>query len=482
MTVDWLLFILVLTAGLYMAWNIGANDVANAIGTSVGSGALTLRNACIIAAIFEFTGAFFFGSHVTDMMQEGIVNPDFFINKPTVFVFGMLSALIAAGIWLQLASYFGWPVSTTHAIVGAIVGFGVIVGGTEAVHWDNVLYIAGGWIFSPFIGGFISYLIFNTLRKRIFYAPCPVTAAKSLTPILVFVVVSTLGIIVIFNGLKNIHLNLSFFEAFLISTCLGFIGSGIAWITVRRIITPSGELKEAPDYSPTAIMALEKAYKHLKKMRKETKGEMAYKVTQLLHGVERLTKETQKKERIGSSDYITVEKIFGYLQVMSACALAFAHGANDVANAIGPLSAAVSVLNSGVVALSSTPIPTWTLALGGAGIIFGLATWGWRVIETIGKKITELTPSRGFSAEFGAALTIVFASRLGLPVSTTHILVGSVLGVGMARGLEALDLRTTRDIFISWIVTVPAGALLSIVCFYLLDFIFAGKTLSGQLF
>lgn len=454
-----------------MSWNIGANDVANAIGTSVGSGALRLRNAVIIAAIFEFCGAFFFGSHVTDMIQEGIVKPEVFVGDPRIFVFGMLSALIAAGLWLQIASFFGWPVSTTHSIIGAVVGFGAVVGGIDSVNWDNVIYISSGWVLSPFIAGFIGFFIFSMLRRKIFFAPCPVKAAKKLTPVIVFIFVGTLGLI-LSNGLKNIDYRPTTLESLLISFALGSIASLISKILVDKVVTPSGELTKAPDYSPEAITALQKARKHLKKLRKETKGETAYRVTQLLYDVDQLNNETQKREMIGSADYASVERIFGWLQMMSACTMAFAHGANDVANAIGPLSAAVTVLMSGAVALTSTPIPTWTLALGGFGIILGLATWGWRVIETIGKKITELTPSRGFSAEFGAAFTIVFASRLGLPVSTTHILVGSVLGVGMARGIEALNLSTTRDIVISWVITVPAGALISICCFYTLDFLF----------
>lgn len=470
-TVDLILFTITICAGLYMSWNIGANDVANAIGTSVGSGALRIRNAVIIAAIFEFCGAFFFGSHVTNMVQEGIVKPEVFVGDPRIFVFGMLSALIASGVWLQIASFFGWPVSTTHSIVGAVVGFGAIVGGVDSVNWDNVVFISSGWIFSPLIAGFIGYFIFTILRRRIFFAPCPVKAAKKLTPIIVFIFVGTLGVI-LSNGLKNIDYKPTFLESVLISFILGSIASVIAKILVNRVATPSGELTQAPDYSPEAITALQKARKHLKRLRKETKGETAYRVTQLLYDVDKLKNETEKREVIGSADYASVERIFGWMQVMSACTMAFAHGANDVANAIGPLSAAVTVLMSGVVALDSTPIPTWTLALGGFGIVVGLATWGWRVIDTIGKKITELTPSRGFSAEFGAAFTIVVASRLGLPVSTTHILVGSVLGVGMARGIEALNLSTTRDIVISWVITVPAGATISICCFYLLDFLF----------
>lgn len=470
-SVDTVLLIVTICAGLYMSWNIGANDVANAIGTSVGSGALRLRHAVIIAAIFEFCGAFFFGSHVSDMIQDGIVNPSVFAGDPMIFVLGMLSALIASGLWLQIASFFGWPVSTTHSIIGAVVGFGAIVGGVSSVNWSNVLFISSAWVFSPLIGGLISYLIFSMLRKRIFFALCPVTAAKKLTPFIIFAFVTTLGIIIL-NGLKDVKYHFSFFESVLTSIGLGIVAALIGAVLVRRVITPSGELTEAPDYSPEAITALHKAKKHLSRLKKHTQGESSYKVREMLYGVDSLMKESEKREMIGSADYASVERIFGYLQMMSACTMAFAHGANDVANAIGPLSAAVSVLLSGSLLSTAAPIPMWTLALGGFGIILGLATWGWRVIETIGKKITELTPSRGFSAEFGATLTIVFASRLGLPVSTTHILVGSVLGVGMARGIEALNLNTTRDIAISWVVTVPAGAAISICCFYLLSHIF----------
>lgn len=466
-----ILLILAICAGFYMAWNIGANDVANAIGTSVGSGALRLRNAVIIAAIFEFCGAFFFGSHVTGMIQEGIVKPEVFASDPKIFVFGMLSALIASGLWLQIASYFGWPVSTTHSIIGAVVGFGAVVGGFDSVNWENVAFISTGWLLSPLISGFISFYIFTLLRRRIFFAPCPVSAAKKLTPLIVFVFVGTLGLMLC-NGLKDINYKTTFLGSLGISLVLGSAGALLSKLLVNRVATPSGELTKAPDYSPEAIISLEKAKKHLKNLRKETKDETAYRVTKILYEVDRLQSETKKREMIGSADYASVEKIFGWIQVMSACAMAFAHGANDVANAIGPLSAATTVLLSGTLSVGVASIPTWTLALGGLGIITGLATWGWRVIDTIGRKITELTPSRGFSAEFGAAFTIVFASRLGLPVSTTHILVGSVLGVGLARGIEALNLSTTRDIVISWVITIPAGALISVCCFYILNFLF----------
>ena len=375
MTVDTILLLIVLIAGFYMAWNIGANDVANAIGTSVGSGALSLRQAVIVAATLEFCGAYFFGSHVTDMVQQGIVNSDIFLQSPLYFVFGMLSALIAAGLWLQIASYFGLPVSTTHSIVGAIVGFGTAVGGIEAVYWNNVAYIASAWVLSPLIAAFLAYLIFNILRKQIFYAPCPVIAAKAFTPKIVFVFTSTLSIIMLFRGLHNIHLDFGW--ALVISLAIGFFCALISLMCVRRIISPSDELQKSPAFQPETLTALEKATKQLKEARKAMKGEMAYRATLAIEEVKQLTDSAQQRPASSSTDYQIVERIFGYLQMMSACLMAFAHGANDIANAIGPLSAALTTLTTGVVMVDTTPIASWTLAFGGIGIIIGLATWGW---------------------------------------------------------------------------------------------------------
>lgn len=416
---DLILLILVIAAGIYMAWNIGANDVANAMGTSVGSGALTLKQAVIVAAVLEFTGAFFFGSHVSETIQKGIVDSAIFQN-PIVVVYGMLAALMAAGAWLQIASYYGWPVSTTHTIVGAVVGFGAAVGGIEAIYWENVSFIAFSWVLSPIMGGLISFAIFSVLRQHIFYAPFPVAAAKKITPFLVAGAVFILALIMLYNGLTNINLQLSFFQALgasIICSCIGYL---ICFQCLKGIKPSIG------------------------------------------------TKEASKREY---AEYAIVEKIFGYLQIITACLMAFSHGANDVANAIGPLAASLDILNTGVISQQAS-IPPWALAIGGFGIVIGLATWGWRVIETIGKKITELTPTRGFSAEFGAAVTILLASRLGLPISTTHTLVGAVIGVGLARGIEALDLRTIRYIIVSWLFTIPAGAFLAIGLFYIINLIF----------
>ncbi|UCH20196.1 MAG: inorganic phosphate transporter [Deltaproteobacteria bacterium] len=422
--------------GFYMAWNIGANDVANAMGTSVGSGALTLKRAVIVAGVLEFAGAFLVGSHVANTVRKGIVNPEIFMGDPTVFVLGMLAALLAAGAWLQIASYCGWPVSTTHSIVGAIVGFGLLVGGAQAVNWGKVISIAASWVISPLISATISFFIFLLLRKKIFRSATPVAAAKRLTPVLVFFVFAILTLVMVFKGLKNLHLHLSFFQALIAATAVGFVAALLSVFWVSRLKLSENSINLNHTENPADIKAMGVPHS------RNTVGR-------------------------GKNKYQDVEKIFVYLQILSACFVAFAHGANDVANAIGPLAAVVSVIKTGVVGLKAT-VPLWALVLGGIGIVFGLATWGWRVIETVGKKITELTPSRGFSATFGAAVTVVVASRLGLPISTTHTLVGAVMGVGLARGIEALNLNAIRDIVLSWVITIPAGAVFAIGIYYLL--------------
>lgn len=471
---EMMLLIFVILAGMYMAWNIGANDVANAMGTSVGSGALTLKQAVIVAAILEFSGAFFFGSHVSETIQKGIIDPQLFYRDPMILAYGMLSVLLAAGVWLQIASYNGWPVSTTHSIVGSLVGFGMVIGGVEAVYWENVVFIGTSWILSPLCGGIVSYSIFNLLRRKIFYASDPVKAAKKMTPPLVFFVFSALSLIMMYNGLQNVHLHLNFWQAASLSLAIGAIGFLVSYFAVQRISLPPSIAQKPVDYQPEVSNQLAKARKHLLNVKESSLGAVQYQVSELLEEVDLLSSSLKKREEETnreSVEYAIVERIFGYLQIISACLMAFSHGANDVANAIGPLSAAIAILTTGSVVFQ-TAVPTWALGLGGLGIVIGLATWGWRVIETIGKKITELTPTRGFAAEFGAALTILLATRLGMPISTTHTLVGSVIGVGMARGIEALDMRTTRHIVISWMVTVPAGAVITMGFFFLIKLIF----------
>ncbi len=458
--------ILVLVVGFYMAWNIGANDVSNAMGTSVGAGALTLRRAVILAAIFEFSGAFFVGGSVSETMQRGLIDTDMFLIDPTLLIIGMCSALLATGVWLQIASYFGWPVSTTHAIVGSIVGFGFIIGGTEAVRWEKFLPIVFTWVASPVISGIISYLIFSLLQKKILYALSPIEATKKLYPFLTFIVFFVFSLSLIFDGLGSLQLVLSFFDAILIAGFIGLVGAGISYKLVQKIQTPL-TYPNISSLKPQNIISLEKAAKHLQRVQSASGEGIHDEVSQLASQVCSLAQSIKKQTKFSekASEYKTVEKMFIYLQIFSACFVAFAHGANDVANAIGPVAAVLDVIKNGAVSDIGV-VPLWLLAFGGVAIVIGLATWGWRVIETIGKKITELTPTRGFCAEFGAATTILVASKLGIPLSTTHCLVGAVLGIGMAKGMRALNLGMLKEIFLSWVITIPASAGMSILIYY----------------
>ncbi|MBT8484047.1 MAG: inorganic phosphate transporter [Phycisphaerae bacterium] len=460
-----------------MAWGIGANDVANAMGTSVGSRALTLRKAVILAAILEFSGAFFAGTHVSETVRKGIVDPAIFAGDGMSFMLGMLAALLAAGVWLQIASYKGWPVSTTHSIVGAVVGFGVAYAGFAAIHWDKVGTIVASWVVSPLLSGIISFMIFRFLLRHIFASPHPVRSAKRLAPFLVCFVFTILSLAMLFKGLKNLKLDLSFPMALAISLGVGILFALIS-IRLLRFLTEDPDdagtgAPPAPD--PAVTRGLEKATKHLERARIAAPGAVKDEVSGVLDSLRQIRYDaTQARDfRTNTSQYRKVEKLFAYLQILSACFVAFAHGANDVANSIGPMSAIISVARAGGETIAAqAPVPVWVLAVGGLGIVLGLATWGWRVMLTIGRKITSLTPTRGFCAEIGAATTIVLASKLGLPISTTHTLVGAVLGVGLARGISALNLNTVRDIAISWVVTIPAGAGLTIVFFYALKMFF----------
>lgn len=471
MEVEAILKIAVLLIGFYMAWNIGANDVANAMGTSVGSKALTLLKAVILAAILEFCGAFFVGANVSETVQKGLVDPMAFEYNPMILALGMCSALLGAGVWLNIASFFGWPVSTTHAIVGAIIGFGAAVGGVDTVKWGEIGSIALSWIISPLFSGVLSYVLFITLQKQILFALKPIQATKKFMPLLVFIFLIVFCFALFFNGLKNVQISWYFPKTLSITLAVASLGAFLTYLFVKRIRAAKVEVEMTSEYTPQTLISLTKAIKHLQRVRISTLNDTNEKVTKILSDVRSLSHKIQEKTHVSEtfSEYRTVEKMFVYLQIMSACFVAFAHGANDVANAIGPVAAVLEIAKNNTISATAA-IPSWLLALGGIGIVLGLATWGWRVIDTIGKKITELTPTRGFCAEFGAATIILVASKLGLPISTTHCLVGSVLGVGLAGGLKALNLRTVREIVLSWVVTLPASALFSILFFYTLKF------------
>ena len=370
-----LLIILAGGFGFFMAWGVGANDVANAMGTSVGSKALTIRQAILIAMVFEFAGAYLAGGEVTSTIRKGIVDSAVFVDSPDLLVFGMLSALLAAGTWLMIASFMGWPVSTTHSIVGAIVGFAAVGVSVDAVNWSKVSTIVASWIVSPVIAGTISFAIFRSVQTLILIQDDPFERAKRYAPMYMFAVGFLMAMVTILKGLKHVFKD--------IGVSLTF-GESIVWAIMFGILV--------------AILG-----------------------SFLLARVER-DEALEEKNR-----FANVERVFAVLMIFTACSMAFAHGSNDVANAVGPLAAVVNVVNSGGDIAAKSAMPSWILLLGGAGIVFGLATYGYKVMGTIGRKITELTPSRGFAAELGAAATVVFASGTGLPISTTHTLVGAVL-------------------------------------------------------
>ncbi|MDG2107817.1 MAG: inorganic phosphate transporter [Woeseiaceae bacterium] len=396
--------------GLFMAWGIGANDVANAMAASVGSKALTIKQAIIIAAIFEFLGAVLAGGEVTSTIRKGIVDTDLMSGDPKLLIYGMLAALVAAGTWLLIASKNGWPVSTTHSIVGATVGFAAVGIGINAVQWSTVGEIVMSWVISPVTAGFIAYFLYQSVQWLILRHEDPVARARRYVPFYIFLAAFTITLVTILKGLKHVGIDLSMMDSYSLAFLLAIIIATIGAFFIQRI---------EPD------------------------------------------KKAEKK-----AAFHTVERIFGVLMIVTACAMAFAHGSNDVANAIGPVSAVISVAQTGIVSAKST-VSIWILILGGVGIVIGLATYGRHVIATVGTKITQLTPSRGFAAEVAASTTIVIASGTGMPISTTHTLIGAVLGVGLARGIDAIDLRVVSRVLVSWIVTIPAGAVLAIFFFFL---------------
>jgi PiT family inorganic phosphate transporter len=417
-----LFLILACLFGFFMAWGIGANDVANAMGTSVGAKALTLKQAIFVAMIFEFLGAYLAGGEVTATIRKGIIDPDVMSAEPQLMIYGMLSALLAAGTWLMIASVNGWPVSTTHSIVGAIVGFAAVGISVDAVHWGKVGTIVASWVVSPVLAGTISFGLFISVKTIILDSEDPFHRAKKYIPIYMWMVGFMISMVTLLKGLKHVDLDLDlglgsdFANAIPLSFGVGLLVAALGMILMRGI-------KDVPD---------------------------------------------------DMNRFASVERVFGVLMVFTACAMAFAHGSNDVANAVGPLAAIASTVQSGGEIVAKSAVPWWILMVGAVGIVLGLATYGWRVILTVGSKITELTPSRGFAAELGASATVVIASGTGLPISTTHTLVGAVLGVGFARGIGALNLRVIGTIFVSWLVTLPAGAGLAILFFFLFKAIFGG--------
>lgn len=395
-------------AGFYMAVNIGANDVANSMGTSVASGALTLRKAVVVAGVCNFVGAVLLGVYVTDTIRKGIINPAYFAPNPNVLIYGMIAVLLGAGGWVSIATYLKLPVSTTHSIVGALIGFGLLGAGIQGIQWKVVGAIILSWFISPIGGAGISYLLFTIIRRKILDTAHPFRAAKRVGPFFVGLVLFVIGFAVVYGVSKRLLGNPHFSYVLGIAAAIAIIGGLASYIFLGR-------------------------------------------------------------HALGENDeYEEMEELSKPLQVLSASYVALANGANDVANSIGPIAAIMAVMETQKVTMQ-VPVPIWVLGLGGIGLVIGISTWGYRVMETIGKKITEVTPTRGFAAEFGAATAVIACSRLGMPVSTTHASVGSVIGVGMARGIGAINLRVVGRIGISWLVTLPVSAGFTIVIYMILS-------------
>lgn len=414
MTIVTIILVITLIAGFYMAWTIGANDVANAMGTSVGSGALTLWSAVVVAGVLEFGGAVLIGSHVSETISKGIVEVSLFdvtgplgVDGPLTLALGMLAALAAAALWLHYATHRGLPVSTTHSIVGAVAGVGFAAFGMSGIDWATMVQIVASWLVSPLLGGFLAFVTFFAIRRFILRARDPIAATRTYSPWIVAFTAAVMTLSFIYKVLENRFEAPPFIAALGIAAAVGIV-IGIFAAALVRATAP----------------------------------------------------------REGANAYVYVERIFALLQIGTACFVAFAHGANDVANAIGPVATVVSLSST---SFTSVPpevgVPFWILVLGGSGIVIGLATMGYKVIATIGSQITEVTPTRGFSAEFGAATTVLIASSLGLPISTTHTLVGGVIGVGFAQGIGALNIGVVRNIIGSWLATVPVAAGLAAALF-----------------
>ena len=409
--------ILAIIFGVFMTWGIGANDVANALGTSVGSGAITVRTAIIVAAIFEFAGAALAGGNVTKTIRKGIIDPSQIADSPEILVYGMLAALLAAGCWLALASSKGWPVSTTHSIVGAIVGFAVAGIGFEAVNWGKISQIVASWVVSPALGGGIAFVLMLSIQQLIMNSDKPFKAAVRWAPMYIFLVFFVISLVTLFKGLKHLKIELGIGESFVIAAIIGVLVAICGKIAVNPV---------------------------------------------------KFDEEVDKNSHIAS-----VERVFAPMIIFTACAMAFAHGSNDVANGVGPLAAVYGLIETGGEVTQKLAMPLWILALGGFGIVIGISTYGYRVMRTIGGKIRSVTPTSGCCATVAAAITVVLASRTAMPVSTTHIAVGAVMGVGLARGFAALNIRVIGNIVVSWIVTLPAGGILAALFFFMLKGMFS---------
>ncbi len=418
----------------YVAWNLGANDVANAMGTSVGSKAITLRQALIIAGVLEFTGAVLFGQGVSATLATDVANPELFANTPQVLILGMVSVLLACGLWLQIATSQGWPVSSSHAVVGAIAGFSWVAAGVDAVDWTNIGRISLAWVVTPIVSGAIAATFYSLIKSSILDQPNPIERLREWIPWLSTTLLGVFGVIVLPSLFDR-----PFFKALPLPTHDLPIATGtiaavtLTFISWRQLAVSTQNLNKATQPQSPSPSPLPTPYSLFPN---------------------------------------PVERQLGRFQVLSACFVAFAHGSNDVGNAIAPLAAISYIIRTGSVPLTGFSVPLWILIIGGGGIVFGLAIWGKNVIATIGENIIPLQPSSGFCAEIATATTILLASRFGLPVSTSHALVGGVVGIGLTQNWKNVRLQTLKSIVLAWVITLPVAAGLGAIIFVCLRLLF----------
>ena len=404
--------VLAVVIGFLMAWAVGANDVANAMASTVGSKTLSVQSAVLIAAVFEAVGAIFASGQVTNMIRYGVLDIAAFHEQQDIFILGMLASLLSAATWLLVATYHGWPVSTTHSIIGAVLGFGFVSVGVDNILWGNLRLIFLSWLLTPVCAVCAAYLIFQIISYVVLSAPAPLQRAGKVVPICLMLLVFIFGGVTVFQGIDALGIKVDLWQKYV-------------WVTITAIAT----------------YVLVSAYAQ---------------------------KEYIKYQCLGrEQQLVIVEKKFGVLSIITAASMAYAHGSNDVANAIGPVAAVAQLVTTQSFTQGAS-IPVWVVLLGATGIILGLVMYGYRIMETVGTGITQLTPSRGFTAQFATSAIIVSASGFGYPVSTTQTMVGAILGVGLARGMAALNIKVIKNIFISWVITVPMGAILSAGYFYML--------------
>ena len=507
------IFIAGIFFAFYNAWGGGANDCANSFATAVGSKTLTLKQAILIASVFEFTGAVLMGSHVTDAVRKNIVSEDLFTSNPGALMFGMLCADLASALWLTFATYFKYPVSTTHSIIGAIIGFSLAYGGGDAISWNKVGLIVASWFASPIIAGLFSLSIFTLVKKLVFQSKDPFNRTAKIFPVLTFVTFFINSLFIIYKGSPQLDLDeLPIGESIGISIGIG-VGTGlISWFFYlpyakrklekmyldeklpqsdeesnenedennmeMRTISYSNAMVQNSDEESFNKLTEESSTDHNNQDNNEESNlDLTESVELEINDTETDTieyyktrikelkeaKVSEKIENLHSNAYEIDEKsdkLCSWLQIFTSCFSSFAHGSNDVANAVAPLATIFSIYQYNEI-LETADVPIWILVLGGVGIVLGLATWGYKIIDRIGRELTKVSPSRGFIIELSAALTVIIASRTELPVSTTHCQVGSVVGCGLSVGKNNVQWKLLKGILWSWFITLPVTGLLS---------------------